>query len=48
MLGTRAKGAAKCDSFWFQYGPPGRTRTYGLLIRSQTLYPAELRADFAS
>ena len=26
------------------YGAPDRIRTYGLLIRSQTLYPAELRA----
>jgi hypothetical protein len=28
----------------FMYGAPGRIRTYDLLIRSQTLYPAELRA----
>ena len=28
----------------FMYGAPDRIRTYGLLIRSQTLYPAELRA----
>jgi hypothetical protein len=25
-------------------GAPGRTRTCGLLVRSQSLYPAELRA----
>ena len=25
-------------------GAPGRIRTSGLLVRSQTLYPAELRA----
>ena len=25
------------------YGAPGKTRTSGLLIRSQTLYPTELR-----
>ena len=28
----------------FQYGAPGRSRTHNLLIRSQTLYPIELRA----
>ena len=28
-------------------GVPGKIRTPGLLIRSQTLYPAELRAPFA-
>ncbi len=28
----------------FCYGAPGRTRTVDLLVRSQTLYPAELRA----
>ena len=27
-----------------KYGAPGRTRTLNLLIRSQTLYPIELRA----
>ncbi len=26
------------------YGAPGEIRTPGLLVRSQTLYPAELRA----
>ena len=26
------------------YGAPGRSRTHNLLIRSQTLYPIELRA----
>ena len=26
------------------YGAPGRIRTCGLLVRSQTLYPTELRA----
>jgi hypothetical protein len=25
-------------------GAPGRTRTCGLLVRSQSLYPTELRA----
>ena len=29
------------------HGVPGRIRTPGLLIRSQTLYPAELRARIA-
>ena len=28
------------------YGAPGEIRTPGLLVRSQTLYPAELRAHF--
>ncbi len=27
-----------------KYGAPGRSRTHNLLIRSQTLYPIELRA----
>ena len=29
-------------------GAPGEIRTPGLLIRSQSLYPAELRAHFGS
>ena len=29
------------------YGAPGRIRTSDLLVRSQTLYPAELRAHIA-
>ena len=28
------------------YGAPERSRTHNLLIRSQTLYPIELRAHF--
>ena len=28
----------------FSFGEPGGIRTHDLLIRSQTLYPAELRA----
>jgi hypothetical protein len=28
----------------FEVGAPGGTRTPGLLVRSQSLYPAELRA----
>ena len=29
----------------FAYGAPGEIRTHDLLIRSQTLYPTELRAQ---
>ena len=29
------------------YGAPGRSRTSDLLVRSQLLYPAELRAHIA-
>ena len=29
----------------FELGAPGRTRTLNLLVRSQTLYPIELRAQ---
>ncbi len=29
-------------------GAPGRTRTYDLLVRSQALYPAELRGHVES
>jgi hypothetical protein len=29
------------------YGAPGEIRTPGLLVRSQTLYPAELRAHIS-
>ena len=29
---------------YFKFGAPGRSRTHNLLIRSQTLYPIELRA----
>ena len=28
------------------YGAPDRSRTHNLLIRSQTLYPIELRAHY--
>ena len=37
----------KCStklSYFSYYGAPGRSRTHNLLIRSQTLYPIELRA----
>src|SRR6267142_4340291 len=30
--------------FYWEYGAPGGTRTPDLLVRSQTLYPTELRA----
>src|SRR5688572_22253803 len=31
-------------TFYFLISAPGRTRTCGLLVRSQSLYPTELRA----
>jgi hypothetical protein len=34
--------------FFLESGAPGKTRTCDLLIRSQTLYPAELRAHIFS
>ena len=39
------------ESTYFQdfesnFGAPGGIRTHGLLIRSQALYPAELRAHY--
>src|SRR4051794_38690697 len=41
------KEAAMCAaSSRLSYGAPGKTRTSGLLIRSQTLYPTELRVRF--
>ena len=30
--------------YYILYGAPDRSRTHNLLIRSQTLYPIELRA----
>jgi hypothetical protein len=41
----------KCStklSYFPIYGAPERSRTPNLLIRSQTLYPIELRAHFVS
>ena len=38
------KKTAKCGLCNVLSGAPDRTRTCGLLIRSQALYPAELRA----
>ena len=38
--------AANCEAFL--YGAPGRSRTSDLLVRSQTLYPAELRAHVSA
>jgi hypothetical protein len=36
----------KCSTklSYFPFGAPDRSRTYNLLIRSQMLYPVELRA----
>ncbi len=36
-------GGLELPTFWF-VGAPGGTRTPDLLVRSQTLYPTELRA----
>jgi hypothetical protein len=40
-----------CQTYFSKYegfsGAPGKTRTCDLLIRSQTLYPTELRAHSA-
>lgn len=45
-LFSRFRGAgAKC---FFSIGTPGRIRTCGLLLRRQTLYPAELRARLST
>ncbi len=33
-------------AFFLKNGAPGRIRTSDLLVRSQTLYPTELRAHF--
>ena len=41
----RSPGVQNCG-FWnllTKYGTPDRIRTYDLLLRKQTLYPAELR-----
>lgn len=32
--------------WWFVYGAPGEIRTPDPLVRSQVLYPTELRAHF--
>ena len=41
---TRAEEVAPNWFLGYFYGAPGEIRTPGLLIRSQSLYPAELRA----
>src|SRR5690606_27770262 len=44
-LNTKAPQIGRSWRFWGAFGcVPGRIRTPDLLIRSQTLYPAELRA----
>jgi hypothetical protein len=35
----------KCGFYWGFIGAPGPIRTADLLVRSQTLYPTELRAQ---
>jgi hypothetical protein len=40
--------ASKLLVFFDLHGAPGEIRTPGLLIRSQSLYPAELRAHTVS
>ncbi len=38
----------KCVEPWYGlYGAPGQIRTADLLVRSQTLYPTELRAQLS-
>ena len=39
------KGPARSRSFFLRIGAPGEIRTPGLLVRSQALYPTELRAQ---
>ncbi len=42
---TAVRANAACQSEWvWMHGAPGRTRTSDPLVRSQMLYPAELRA----
>jgi hypothetical protein len=36
---------ARCGPIFYSYGAPGEIRTPGLLVRSQALYPTELRAQ---
>ena len=46
----RDRGSIHGNAIWVEsltsdfYGAPGMTRTCDLLVRSQTLYPTELRA----
>ena len=43
-MGERAPKNAHLGDFSTKFGMPDRIRTYDLLLRKQTLYPAELRA----
>ncbi len=44
LLWADCRSAIKSFSSKYSNGAPGRIRTSGLLVRSQLLYPAELRA----
>ena len=46
-LGSNEKARDLAISGFF-FGAPGRGRIHNLLIRSQTLYPVELRAQVAA
>ena len=43
-----ARASQNVDTKDLEGGAPGESRTPDLLVRSQTLYPAELRARFVS
>jgi hypothetical protein len=43
---SQTKCSTKLSYFPYINGAPDRSRTHNLLIRSQTLYPIELRAQF--
>ncbi len=44
MIKLAIKNPLSIESGFFEFGAPGRIRTSDPLIRSQVLYPAELRA----
>lgn len=44
MVKLAIKNPLSIESGFFEFGAPGRIRTSDPLIRSQVLYPAELRA----
>ena len=46
MMSTETKARATATMTSGLNGAPGGTRTPGLLVRSQSLYPAELRARY--
>ena len=46
--GPGTKAPRKSLNYLMIYGAPGPIRTAGLLVRSQTLYPTELRAHRAA